>query len=301
MLVHIEDHLDEPLALDALARLAGFSPHHFHRVFQHVVGETPKDYVRRLRLERAVYRLKVSPDNVLQIALAAGFQTHETFTRAFVRQFDLHPSQFRSILKEYRACVEEFMADQTYQGFTPQTPLTLRFNMQREPMRVEHMAAQHLLFIRYKGYENLLSERESFLDLWSPLFAFAQQHSLPYSPETLIGITHDDPYVSTDANFRFDACLPVDRPPRTASFPIGYRRLQPGLCVARRHHGGMEEIARTFAYIGVEWLPSKDYCLRPSAPFEVYTCRQINGQLERLHTDAYVPLEPIKRKSRGAK
>lgn len=300
VLVHIEDHLDEPLPLDRLAALAGFSPHHFHRVFQHVTGEAPKEYLRRLRLERAVYRLKVSPDNVLQIALDAGFKTHETFTRAFLRQFQIHPSHFRKVLKDYRACVEEMLIDHTYEGFTPETPLTLRFNMQKEALRVEPMPARHLLFIRYKGYEKLLSGAQSFLDLWTPLFEFAEQHGLDYSQENLIGITHDDPYVSSEANFRFDACLPVPAPV-PASYPIGYRLLQPGFCVVRRHFGGMEEIAKTFAYIGVEWLPCNDFCLRATAPVEVYTCRQLNGCLERLYTDAYVPLEPVKRKPRGEK
>lgn len=298
VLVHIEEHLDEPLPLDQLAALAGFSPYHFHRVFQHVTGEAPKEYLRRLRLERAVYRLKVSPDNVLQIALAAGFKTHETFTRAFARQFDIHPSQFRQVLRTYRECADEILAQQVYEGFTSETPLTLRFNLQKEALSVERMPAQHLIFIRYKGYESLLSEAQTFLDLWTPLFEFAERQGLGYSRETLIGITHDDPYVSREDHIRFDACLPVSAPV-AASHPVGCRLLQPGLCVARRHSGGMEEIARTFAYIGVEWLPGKDFCLRAAAPFEVYTCSQVNGRLERLYTDAYVPLEPIKRKPRG--
>jgi AraC family transcriptional regulator len=297
VLVHIEEHLDEPLPLDRLAALAGFSPHHFHRVFQHITGEAPKEYLRRLRLERAVYRLKVSPDNVLQIALDAGFKTHETFTRAFTRQFDIHPSKFREVLKEYRACVDETMTQHSYEGFTSETPLTLRFNMRKEALSVERMPAQHLIFIRYKGYEGLLAESQTFLDLWTPLFEFAERRGLHYSQEKLIGITHDDPYVSSDSNIRFDACLPISEPV-AGSHPVGYRLLQPGLCVARRHFGGMEEIAKTFAYIGVEWLPGNDFCLRAAAPFEIYNCKQISGQLERLYTDAYVPLEPIKTKAK---
>jgi AraC family transcriptional regulator len=298
VLVFIEDHLDEPLPLDRLAALAGFSPHHFHRVFQHVTGEAPKEYLRRLRLERAVYRLKASPDNVLQIALAAGFKTHETFTRAFTRQFNIHPSQFRHVLKEYRASVDETMTAHTYEGFTPETPLTLRFNMQKEALSVAHMPAQHLIFIRYKGYETLLSGSQDFLDLWAPLFEFAEAQGLEYSHENLIGITHDDPYVTSEANIRFDACLPI-RSRVAASHPVGYRLLQPGLCVARRHFGGIEEIAKTFVYIGVEWLPGNDFCLRAAAPFEIYRCKQRGNHLEQLHTDAYVPLEPLKRKPRG--
>lgn len=56
----------------------------------------------------------------------------------------------------------------------------------------------------------------------------------------------------------------------------------------------MEEIAKTFAYIGVDWLPSENYGLRAAAPFEVYHCKRIDGRLDRMVTDAYVPLEPTK-------
>ncbi len=295
VLIYIEEHLDEPLRLDELAALAGFSPHHFHRIFQHVTGEAPKEYLRRLRLERAVYRLKVSPDNVLQIALEAGFKTHETFTRAFTRQFDINPSEFRRVLKEYRAIVDESMASQEYEGFTDETPLTLRFNMQKEPVSVEMVPPQQVIFTRHSGYETLLSGKDSFLDLWQELFEFADEQGLKYSRERLIGITHDDPYVSPEDKIRFDACLPVSAPVKV-SHPIGYRTIQPGLCVARRHFGGMEEIAKTFAHIGVEWLPGENYWLRAAAPFEIYHCKEVDGQLERIYTDAYVPLEPMKRK-----
>ena len=53
VLVHIQTHLDENLALDDLARVAHFSPFHFHRVFRGMMGESVKEHVRRLRLERA--------------------------------------------------------------------------------------------------------------------------------------------------------------------------------------------------------------------------------------------------------
>jgi AraC-like DNA-binding protein len=45
VLVHIQQHLDEPLSLEERARLACFSPFHFHRVFKGMVGETP-NYAR---------------------------------------------------------------------------------------------------------------------------------------------------------------------------------------------------------------------------------------------------------------
>ena len=82
VLVHIQQHLDEPLELGVLARLACFSPYHFHRVFTGMVGESLKEHVRRLRLERAASRLKLGSAAVTEIALGAGYESHEAFTRS---------------------------------------------------------------------------------------------------------------------------------------------------------------------------------------------------------------------------
>ncbi|MET1089531.1 MAG: GyrI-like domain-containing protein [Arthrobacter sp.] len=187
------------------------------------------------------------------------------------------------------------MGSQTFAGFTKETPLTLRFDPQKEPVTVERTPARHLIFVRHTGYETLMAGRDSFLDLWDELFAYADGHGLTYSAELLAGITHDDPYVTDEHNIRFDACLPVSGPV-SVDHPVSYRFQPAGVCVARRHSGGLEEIAKTFAYIGVEWLATGDYGLSAAAPFETYHCRRVaGGRLEQVSTDAYVPLEPIKR------
>src|SRR5207253_4223259 len=85
----IEEHLDEELSLDRLARVAHFSPYHFHRLFRALVGETVTEYVRRLRLESAAVALKTTDKTVLQVALDAGYGTHEAFTRAFRQMFGI--------------------------------------------------------------------------------------------------------------------------------------------------------------------------------------------------------------------
>src|SRR5688572_30044329 len=95
-LLYIQTHLDQDLGLERLAERAGFSAFHFHRIFREVIGEAVKEYIRRLRIERGAYRLKISEQTILQIALEAGFKTHESFTRAFERQFGITPSAYRS-------------------------------------------------------------------------------------------------------------------------------------------------------------------------------------------------------------
>jgi len=80
---HLEQHLDDDLSLPELADVASFSPFHFHRIFRALTGEGVAERVRRLRLERAAARLRNTSRSILEIALEAGYQAHESFTRAF--------------------------------------------------------------------------------------------------------------------------------------------------------------------------------------------------------------------------
>lgn len=91
----IEAKLSNPIELEQLAEEAGMSFWHFLRVFRSIVGETPKDYIRRRRLTNAAFELLEHKKNILEIALAAGFESHEAFTRAFKNQFNISPREFR--------------------------------------------------------------------------------------------------------------------------------------------------------------------------------------------------------------
>src|SRR5215471_8665474 len=95
VMVHVQNHLYEPLQLAHLARLAAFSPCHFHLVFTGMVGESVKEHVRRLRLERAASRLKLSSAPVTDLAFDAGYQSLEAFTRSFRAAFGVSPSGYR--------------------------------------------------------------------------------------------------------------------------------------------------------------------------------------------------------------
>ena len=93
----IREHISEPLDRETLAAVAGFSIPHFHRVFTAHVGESAISYVRRLRLERAARKLRMGAVDITEVALAAGYDTHAAFSKAFKQQFGLSPSEFRQL------------------------------------------------------------------------------------------------------------------------------------------------------------------------------------------------------------
>lgn len=84
-----------PRTVDVMARDACFSRRQFHRLTLQALGEAPGAHQRRLRLDRAAWVLLTSRATVLEIALETGWESHETFTRAFRTQFGVTPSAFR--------------------------------------------------------------------------------------------------------------------------------------------------------------------------------------------------------------
>ncbi len=97
VMFYIRKHIHEPLNREILAEVAGFSVPHFHRVFTAQVGESAVSYVRCLRLERAARKLRMRAVDITEVALAAGYETHAAFSKAFKQQFGLSPSEFRQL------------------------------------------------------------------------------------------------------------------------------------------------------------------------------------------------------------
>jgi AraC family transcriptional regulator len=94
---YVREHTDEELNREVLAAVAGFSVPHFHRIFTAHVGENIASYVRRVRLERAGRKLRMGAVDITQVALAAGYDTHAAFSKAFKQHFGLSPSEFRQL------------------------------------------------------------------------------------------------------------------------------------------------------------------------------------------------------------
>jgi len=92
----VAEGLDAPtISGAAIARRAHMSRYHFDRVVAAAAGEPPGAFRRRIRLERAAYQLTASNRGVLDVAVDAGYASHEAFTRAFTRAFGAAPSAWR--------------------------------------------------------------------------------------------------------------------------------------------------------------------------------------------------------------
>lgn len=92
-------HFDEPLTLDRIARAACLSSYHFHRLFSRGFGESPHQYLTRIRLERARWLISRDDRPLVEICAGVGFESLGSFSTLFRRKFGRPPGAFRRSAK----------------------------------------------------------------------------------------------------------------------------------------------------------------------------------------------------------
>lgn len=274
LLVHIQAHLEGDLGLDALSRKAGLSPFYLHRLFKAVIGETPKAYTSRLRLERGAFRLLVHDSNVLDIALECGFQNHETFLRAFRRRFGRAPSDYRKWVGGQLTAWEEPAPEDL-----PETAPAFEISATRViPLRPAHLA-----FRRHVGpYESVPESLFEELEEW------AARRQLP-GPPVWIGIGHDAPGTTPAEQLRFDAALVVPGP-FAPEGQIANQLLPGGTFAVTAHAGPYDTLPAAYAAIFPRLLALPGHQLVGLPTVEIYHTTRVNVRYRLNHTDLCLPV-----------
>lgn len=114
---YIEEHLHEPLEIERIAKHAGFSKFHLHRVFKKYVGMSIAEYIRMRRLASASAMLLYTKEKIIDIAFHNYFESQEAFTRAFKKYYHLPPGQYRKLMSIMWKNKEESFMDKSVKGW----------------------------------------------------------------------------------------------------------------------------------------------------------------------------------------
>jgi AraC family transcriptional regulator len=260
----MEARLDEPYSLNELATLAGFSPFHFHRIFRGMVGESVKQYERRLRLERAARQLKANNRTVLEIALDAGYESHEAFTRAFAEMFDTPPSGYR---KSFSLSGELEQSQSSQSTF-----------------HIERMEAMHVLCLRHVGPYAEVGQT------WQRLYAWAGQNGLLRNSAQSMAVCHDDPEVTPAEKVRCDCCLILNRPVCMEGELFQQTIAARDYAVAL-HTGAYAQVNSIYAELAGQWIPAAGREIANQPSIEFYLNRPGDTPEDQLQTMVCLPLE----------
>jgi len=259
----VEAHLDTDIALQDVAKAAGLSQWHFQRVFRALTNETLKTYIRSRRFAKALDQLLSTKMPILDIALAAGYETQESFTRAFKACFRITPGQYRAFGSR-SLFVKKVEVDADYLRHIHRN-VSLVPEVYEQPAM--QLVAMRTLFYGIDSEKNNLAKK--LPPLWASFLA-----RLSEVPHAVHGVCYGvvSPVHDASDQLQYFAAIEVSQ---TAALPGGMQALQvPGARYAKfGHQGPAQSIDNTVNYIYSSWLLSSGTTHSGGVDLEVYDGR----------------------------
>src|SRR3569623_1202543 len=259
---HITRNLAEPLPLDEIARVAAFSPFHFHRIFRALVGESVHAVVKRVRLERAVTLMSQRPDaSLTDVALATGFAGSSDFSRSFRAQFGVPPRAFD--VEAFRDARRTDMITQT----VPDAPHRLEglpagANPDNFVPRIRTLPARRVAYAR----ANEPYTSGSVVPTVQRKVAWARERGL--AGGQWLGYMWEDPEVVAVEDCHYD--IGVEIPDGADTSGVNVTSFPAMRVVELDMIGGIVLEMRVLDFIYRTWLPTSDYVPDHQPGFEAF-------------------------------
>lgn len=256
-------------ALDRLAQQYGQSKFHFHRNFVRQAGETPKQYARRLRIERAAHALATRSDTILAIALDHGFASHETFTRAFRRLIGCTPRAYRARCRKMQASSQAAASRDHVRRVGPCIRLYRsgeptdqeRSNMPTSEISLQTVERQPIQYIRRRAARTQL--QAVFAECFPKIFQYCLRSGIAIAGQPVAR------YVATGQGlWTVDSAIPVTGNP-IAEGEIEAGELRAGPTAVAVHEGDYAALGETHAAIE-GWIEDQGL-VADGAPWESFT------------------------------
>jgi len=278
---YILKHLDKDLSLETLAEVANYSPFHFQKLFKDAVGDSPKQYVKRMRLEVAAHYLVVHPKKpVSDIAEQTGFSSPAVFARAFKAYFGITAEELRKLPHKERrkamhngnAHLKKLIGDRS----------PLEKPRQPKPMKVE---IKILPAISGICLNTTFEDQSHIQEGLTELIRLAKSHDLFNKNSKIMGIIY--PHHNIYRSF-----ISVEQP---ELLPKKFHKteIKPGKYASFRFKGNIKNAFDHITWFYHTWMPENGYKLADICGYEWFKGNPSGNAYEETEREIYIPIEPV--------
>ena len=257
---YIERNPAQELSLEGLARLASFSPYHFHRVFRVVTGETLFGFSQRLRIEKGARTLIASRDkSVLETAQACGFASAATFARAFKAHFGMNATEWRAGgHRRWHVRIDRKPGNVLSKASKASRPgggdTVGRAMIDEGKIRIRKLPSYRVAYMRHVGPYG----PKGIPQLWRRLARWRIAQEFDGAAAIVLGVVYDDPRIAASHTCRYDACVVVPR-----DFPgsehVNVTCPASGSYAVCEFNGTAADIPEAWDRTFGEWLPDSGF------------------------------------------
>ena len=265
---YIFENLDKKLSVDELAAYCGYSKYHLMRMFREVTGESMYRFIKRIRLERSAWRLKVEKGkSVTEIGQDYGYSS-SNFASAFKNHLAYSPEDFR------RHSLELVSDEREFQGLSAKD-----IEEHEKNITVEELPDYFVIYERIRG---------SYRDMGKEWERFAKKYRHLSAGDTLyIECTIDDPSITDEDKCLYELCQtispehPAVKNNVTGSDSSLLTRCFEGGKYAVYHFKGFPHLMPLiYQEVFSRWLSRTNNQLDERPVFDVYRATRDDGYME---------------------
>jgi AraC family transcriptional regulator len=274
----IEENLTSEIDVFKVSREVCYSLYHFIRLFQSITGFSPKNYIQQRRLTESVYKLRDTDQKISDIAYEFQFGSHEAFTRAFKKNFNISPSEVRkgnslSSLSLLNAITAEYIYQSDKARNNPPELIELP----------EKILVGISFFIEDETEINDLSEE------WNRLISEKSTIKNKTVPEKYYQVQYWSENQELGGMYFFTGMEVTQIENLNPLFVI--KTIPKGRYLRFIHKGFSNKVGYTYRYIYTQFLPDTDYKLTKPFNFEYYGENYKGPFNEDSESEIYIPVE----------
>ncbi|CAD5247195.1 Transcriptional regulator, AraC [Alteromonas sp. 38] len=301
--------------LTQLASLACTSEYHLHRAFNAKFGINIGAYARQLRLHESAYKLAFRPQKrILEIAIEAGFGSHESYAKAFKKHYNQSPSGFRktpnvealhkgaqiSSLVISNEKGSSVLMNTSHDNSNSASENVTSENHQLDVSVIQFPALDIAMMMHIGPPSHIMSTVSAFI-------AWRREKKLPPSTSRTFNLLYDDPDNTPHESYRFGvACqitAPINQPAKTSKAieacqskdtitpNVTTTAIPEGYCAKARHIGTDAELGAVVHALYHQWLPDTQFELRDFPIFLERIRFFPDVAAHEAVTDVFLPIE----------
>jgi AraC family transcriptional regulator len=269
-------NLNEPLTLNSIARQAGSSSYHFARLFLAYTGETPFDFLRRIRITTALRMLQEDREGAItEIALSVGYDTPSAFNKVFKKTLEMSPRDFRKLGKDRQY-------DVVYLLSKPRLQKEIKMNLTSNPEIVTRPTT-HYVFLQRQGPFSEVAP-----PTWDAMFPMLASQVDQKDIVEFLGLSGIDRSKLGEDAMIYQAGVAVSHPPAAVLKGLQYRKIEGGKYARFLLIGPYSHIGAAFDQV-FKTLAEKKITLREEFCIENYLNDPKVTPEDQLQTEILIP------------
>lgn len=272
---YVQAHLEDEINLDDLALRVGVSKFHLNRLFKATTGFQLGEFIQRRRLQKAYSLLATGNFSVIDASLAAGYKSHSSFSRAFLKAFNCKPNEVKAgIVSEWK------------------TPNTMKkIHSRNKNLQPEILSTQNRIFLGLYGmgfnHNSYITLANSLMKNLYERLSMVEINQLNSYP---IGVSLENPWQSEKQHqTRYFIGLDEAVVPKDVELDTFF--WEQGIWAKFYHIGSYALLWQTISRVNAEWIMPEGIALRNDAIIQEFHNNPKNTPEKDLITALYFPVQ----------